>query len=84
MTKIRTNHEVTRKSTFSANPFRGELLLEPGKRPQVIVERTSHSPGINRTIKETMDFLEIEVLIAILEAIADELRPTAAPEPGES
>lgn len=73
--KITATHEHTKRSKFLAQPFRGELLLEPKTRPQVTIERSSHGPGIRPLIKDVLDLSEIEVLIDLLGAIAEELRP---------
>ncbi|MFW0772501.1 hypothetical protein ACLRGI_04965 [Paenarthrobacter nitroguajacolicus] len=73
--KITAKHEVTKKSTFHASPFRGELLLAPGMRPQVSVDHASHAPGLKKVLKEVIDASDLEALIAVLQAIHDELTP---------
>ncbi|NWL13285.1 hypothetical protein DM793_18635 [Paenarthrobacter nitroguajacolicus] len=73
--KITAKHEVTKKSIFRADPFRGELLMEPGMRPQVMVDRVSHAPGLRVLLKDVMDPSELVALIAVLQAIQDELMP---------
>ncbi|BCW61878.1 hypothetical protein [Arthrobacter sp. StoSoilB22] len=76
--KITAQHELTKRSTFAAVPFRAVLLLEPRMRPQVTVARSTNGQVISTLIKEVLDLSEIEVLIEILGAIAEELRPTEA------
>jgi len=73
--KITAVHEVTKKSVFRSDPFRGELLLEPRTRPRLMVDRTSHAPGLRVILKDHIDLSELEALIAVLQAIRDELTP---------
>lgn len=73
--KVSAKHEVTKKSIFHASPFRGELLLAPGMRPQVAVDHASHAPGLKKVLKEVIDRSDLKALIAVLQAIHDELAP---------